>query len=275
MDRSLLATSARCLVVALLCTGLGTLGGAAAASPSLRDPGTFALPPGALGQVEAVPAKALLSAAALARKSKSTSVNAPQALPAHTPALSSGGKPEVLYIGAEYCPYCAAERWAMVMALSKFGTFSQLRGTTSSSTDIDPSTPTLSFYGSAYKSQYLQFVSVELETNTGATLQNPTAQQAQLLGKWDQPPYVQSSQYDDSIPFIYLAGRYVQIGTQYDASPISGWTFAKAASYLSSGTNKTSRAAEAAAGYLVADICALTHGRPARACSAVPASLKR
>ena len=39
-------------------------------------------------------------------------------------ALTSGGKPEMLYIGAEYCPYCAAERWAMIVALSRFGTFS-------------------------------------------------------------------------------------------------------------------------------------------------------
>ena len=38
-------------------------------------------------------------------------------------ALTSGGKPEMLYIGAEYCPYCAAERWGMVVALSRFGTF--------------------------------------------------------------------------------------------------------------------------------------------------------
>src|SRR5712671_6765504 len=41
-------------------------------------------------------------------------------------ALTSGGKPEMLYIGAEYCPYCAAERWAMIVALSRFGTFSGL-----------------------------------------------------------------------------------------------------------------------------------------------------
>jgi hypothetical protein len=27
------------------------------------------------------------------------------------PALTAGGKPEVLYIGGEYCPFCAAERW--------------------------------------------------------------------------------------------------------------------------------------------------------------------
>src|SRR5215471_17073708 len=36
--------------------------------------------------------------------------------------LTSGGKPEMLYIGAEYCPYCAAMRWSMAVALSRFGT---------------------------------------------------------------------------------------------------------------------------------------------------------
>ena len=41
-------------------------------------------------------------------------------------ALTANGKPEVLYMGAEYCPYCAAERWAMIVALSRFGTFSGL-----------------------------------------------------------------------------------------------------------------------------------------------------
>ena len=37
--------------------------------------------------------------------------------------LTANGKPEVLYVGAEYCPFCATERWAMTVALSRFGTF--------------------------------------------------------------------------------------------------------------------------------------------------------
>ena len=36
-------------------------------------------------------------------------------------------KPELLYIGAEYCPYCAASRWPLIIALSRFGTFKGLR----------------------------------------------------------------------------------------------------------------------------------------------------
>src|SRR5579859_6089580 len=99
------------------------------------------------------------------------------------PLVGPTGKPEFFYTGAEYCPYCAAQRWAVVVALSRFGTFSKLNQTTSSATDVYPSTPTFSFYQSAYSSQYIDFVSVEETTNQPdgsggyTTLQTPTADQ--------------------------------------------------------------------------------------------------
>src|SRR4051812_39000218 len=40
--------------------------------------------------------------------------------------LTQGEKPLILYVGAEYCPFCAAERWSLVQALSRFGTFHDL-----------------------------------------------------------------------------------------------------------------------------------------------------
>jgi hypothetical protein len=79
--------------------------------------------------------------------------------------LTANGKPLVVYVGAEYCPYCAAERWAAVIALSRFGTFSGLGQTHSSSTDVYPNTATLSFHGASYTSQYLQFQGVETQSN--------------------------------------------------------------------------------------------------------------
>ncbi|HSY16362.1 MAG TPA: DUF929 family protein, partial [Jatrophihabitantaceae bacterium] len=73
-----------------------------------------------------------------------------QALPKAISAapLTQDGKPRVLYVGAEYCPYCAAERWAVVVALSRFGTFAGLGQTASSPSDVYPSTATLTFRGS-------------------------------------------------------------------------------------------------------------------------------
>ncbi len=44
---------------------------------------------------------------------------------AHRPAAADRrGKPEVLFVGAEFCPFCAAERWPLIVALSRFGHFS-------------------------------------------------------------------------------------------------------------------------------------------------------
>lgn len=233
--------------------------------------GEYDIPANLVAKVEGVPVKTLASAALAA---KSDDATPPQALPAKAKVLTDGGDPEILYIGAEYCPFCAAERWAMVMALSKFGTFSGLHGTSSSSTDVNPSTPTFAFYRSTYTSKYLSFVPVETETDVeGSTLQNPTSAQEALISKWDVPPYVSSTEQDGSIPFIYMDGKYLQIGAQYIADPLSGMQFTKAVSYLTSGTNATSKAAEAAAGYLVGDICALTHDQPASVCSQVPKSL--
>jgi hypothetical protein len=79
-------------------------------------------------------------------------------------ALTSGGKPQMLYIGAEFCPYCAATRWSMAIALSRFGTLTPLHGIHSSSTDTDPNTATLTFYKSGYTSKYLDFTPVEVQT---------------------------------------------------------------------------------------------------------------
>src|SRR6185312_6914517 len=40
--------------------------------------------------------------------------------PPNVSVLTSKGLPEVVYVGAEYCPYCAAERWGTIIALDRF-----------------------------------------------------------------------------------------------------------------------------------------------------------
>ena len=52
------------------------------------------------------------------------------------PKLTQDGKPLIVYVGSEYCPYCAATRWPLALALGRFGTFSGLRVTHSSTTDV-------------------------------------------------------------------------------------------------------------------------------------------
>ncbi len=253
-----------------------SLSGTGKGSAQRPSPGEFALPAGVQASVEAVPTAKLVAAAV----SKAGYAVPFRALPAGAPLLVTGGKPTMVYVGSEYCPYCAAERWPLVMALSKFGKFTKLMGTTSSAVDpTNPSTPTFSFYGARYTSPYLNFLTVEVGTNkvdpkTGyyQTLEKPTPLEQSLVDKWDKPPYTAQA---GGIPFVYLAGRYFMTGAQYDASPVAGWQMSRAAAYITSGTNPTSLGAEAAAGYLVGEICAVTHDRPSAVCSLVPASLKR
>jgi hypothetical protein len=80
---------------------------------------------------------------------------------------TAGGKPEVLYVGAGFCPYCAALRWPLIVALSRFGSFSGLTPDRSAITagsgqrEPYPATPTWTFHGSSYASKYLVFTPVE------------------------------------------------------------------------------------------------------------------
>ena len=75
--------------------------------------------------------------------------------------LSISGRPAVVYVGGEFCPYCAAERWVLVAALGRFGSFEHLGATTSSSAEIFPGTPTFSFDGTTYRSRFVTFAAVE------------------------------------------------------------------------------------------------------------------
>lgn len=198
------------------------------------------------------------------------------------PALGAG-KPMVLYVGAEYCPYCAAERWPLVMALSKFGSFANLGSTTSSSTDANPNTPTLSFHGSTFTSQYLDFVGVEQQDRKGGTLEKLTPFQSGVLKKYDASPYV-SSQSAGSIPFIDFNGKLVLSGASYDSSALANLSIQRASEILTTpvsgqaaGASKqaaTSLAAQAVAGHLLGALCVATDNRPP-VCSQVPAGLKQ
>jgi thiol-disulfide isomerase/thioredoxin len=186
------------------------------------------------------------------------------------PPITTTGKPELLYIGAEYCPYCATERWPLVLALSKFGTFHNLTFIHSAGGDeVYPGTPTFTFYKSTYTSPYLTFTPVEEQTVTHATLQTPTAAQEAIINKYDT---------SGDIPFAYFNGKAIISGAEYDPSllgskqngPSSKLTFQQIANSISGGTSTLSSNVVADAGVIVSDICAMTGGKPANVCSLFP-----
>jgi len=196
--------------------------------------------------------------------------------------LTSGGKPEVLYMGAEYCPYCAAERWAMVVALSRFGTFSGLSTVHSGNNSGEPypNTPTWTFLHATYTSKYLTFSPVEMETNIPTsggqgytTLQTPTSAQQALLTKYDAPPYVPSAD-NGAIPFIDFGNKYMISGSSYSPQVVQGKSWSEIATALKDPTSPIAKAVDGAANYLTATICKLTGNQPATACTPVVKQLE-
>jgi hypothetical protein len=176
-----------------------------------------------------------------------------------SPLTGPTGKPEVFYLGAEYCPYCAAERWPMIIALSRFGTFTGLQTTSSSSTDIFPNTPTFTFRKATYSSQYIDFQSVETTDRNQNPLQSPTAAQQALVTKYDSNGY---------IPFVDFGNRYAFNGAMYPPSVLGGMTWQAVASALQQPGSAQAKAILGSANLLTAAICRLTEQQPAAVCSA-------
>lgn len=184
------------------------------------------------------------------------------------PALTAGGEPEVLYIGAEYCPYCAAERWAVVAALAKFGTWSNLGATHSASRDVYPNTATFSFYGAGYSSPWLHFTGVETTTNQPqgsgyVPLQSPSPAEAAVF---------QAKDPQGSIPFVDLGGKSVIVGASYDPQVLQGLSMAQIAGELRDPSTPVAKSVDTAAGMITRRLCGLTGDKPAGVCSAVGAS---
>ncbi len=205
-------------------------------------------------------------------KGNVTPLSATQGKPA---ILTSGGKPQFLYMGALYCPYCGAERWAMVVALSRFGTFSNLGLTHSSSSDVYPNTPTLSFYKSSYTSKYIDFTPVEMysakKVGQGyAALEKPTSDQTTLMSKYDAPPYVQA-QYAGSYPFLDIGNQYVLSGSQYLPTSLAHLSWTQVAADIRNPNSAVAQAVDGAANSITAAICKITNNAPAAVCSSAGA----
>jgi thiol-disulfide isomerase/thioredoxin len=266
-NRLLLAGGAIVAVVAVVLAFVLLQGGHSGSASSAGEPpgptgaGLTAL----VGTVTSVPAATLDEVGSGAVASTPTSISGAP--------LTSGGKPEMLYMGAEYCPYCAAERWSMIVALSRFGTFSGLATTRSAAQDGAgtaepfPNTATWTFANSSYASKYLTFTAVEEFTNipdksTGGytALMTPTPEQQALLQKYD-------AANQGAIPFIDYGNRYMSVGASYDPGVLAGLTWSQIAADLHDPSSPVAKGALGAANYMTAAICSLTGNQPATACT--------
>lgn len=171
------------------------------------------------------------------------------------------GKPAVVYIGAEFCPYCAVTRWGMIIALMRFGTFSNLHYMTSSATDAAPSTPTFTFYNSTYTSKYITFIPVETTVNYGGpdypTLQKPNQSELNLITQFNP---------GQSIPFIDFGNKSVQVGSLILPGILSNVAWNGTIENLSSPNTPIAQNIVGTADVYTAEICRMTNFTPANVC---------
>lgn len=177
---------------------------------------------------------------------------APTPLPAGTPEITADGKPVVMYVGAEFCPYCASERWPFLIALSRFGRFSGI-GTTYSE---PPFIHSVSFSGSSYESDHIVVWAKELATRTGAPLDTLDPDQQRI---WDT--YGQGS-----FPFVLIGNLYSWSGASYSKDILAGLSFDEIVAHLADPADPITATVGATANAFTAAICQLTGGQPTDVC---------
>jgi hypothetical protein len=191
--------------------------------------------------------------------------------------LMSDGKPEFFFWGAEFCPICAADRWSIINAVSRFGTLSGVWTMKSSDTDIFPNTNTFTFRHAHYSSRYISFVPIEAENRAQKVYSVPAWAQA-LVSKYDVTP--NDPQSAGSFPFIDLANRatgglprnenegVLHADEEDQYSPALSWHVI--ASRLTDPSSDTSQAIFGNANWLTAGICKVDGNKPANVCNAAP-----
>jgi hypothetical protein len=221
---------------------------------------------GALGRLVAakvthVPSAALVTAATRALTATRFGMAGPRIEQSVAP-LTSGGKPEFFYAGSEACPFCGVQRWGMIVALSQFGTFSNLH--LMQSVKSKPAqVRTFTFFGSSYRSPYISFVPVEVWSNVPkppglAPLQTLTHPEALLLHRFD--PAVET-------PFIDIGNRFITDRSTITPRLIAHKSWTQLAAGLTDPSNVSTQAIAGEAEVMIAEMCETTGGNPQSVCS--------
>jgi hypothetical protein len=198
------------------------------------------------------------------------------------PLLTVGKKPEVLFVGSEFCPFCAAERWPLIVALSRFGQFSRLYDAQSAPNSVFPDTQSFSFDNATYVSRYLSFVGVELYSDAltarggFAKLGSLTPAQSALIARYDSTDSsgttgtAGDTRTAGTMPFVDIANTMVAVTSGFSPAALahlSQGTIAGDLAHADNPPSPTGQAVVAAANQLSAGLCVATDQRPAAVCA--------
>jgi len=132
----------------------------------------------------------------------------------NTAIKTKSGKTLVFFLGAGFCPFCAAERWSIVEALKNFGTWQDLQEDFSAEKDEKYlNIPTFNFVNASYSSSYVEFQAIETADRHFNAMDNEGKDQYDILENYNP---------DQIIPFTLIDGQFMQAGSGYSPKLFEG-----------------------------------------------------
>jgi hypothetical protein len=182
------------------------------------------------------------------------------------PSLSTASTNGVVsYVGAEYCPYCAIQRWALLVALSKFGTFTNLSHEVfSSSSDAYPHLASWSFIGAKYTSKYFRFEPVELTSDQRSS--SGGYKPLEKIAKSQRAAYDRFSPQGE-LPFLDFGNHFVALGASTSPSVLEGLSLSEIGSQLNDPKSGVALAIDGSANYFIAALCSMAQSDTSAICS--------
>lgn len=174
------------------------------------------------------------------------------------PLKRSSGKSLVFFMGAGFCPFCAAERWAIVSALNNFGKWEGITESTSAGNDEKYlNIPTLNFAQPKYTSNYVEFIGRETADRNFEPLQELSEKDHEILDTFNP---------DHMIPFLLIDGQFMQVGSGYSPAILEGMDHEKVKAELENPLSPVGKTMRAEIDNISALVCKSIGGK-AYACS--------
>jgi len=242
-----------------------------AARAAGRSDGSAPAPPRVSQLVTSVPASTLNKVGLGGSRNPITSPDFGISKPRREGHFASDGKPEIVTVELAWCPHCAANSWALAVALSRFGTLTGLgvvnTGTHFCEVAEDPCnlnplqcfpfTDGLSFIDTGYRSRYISFAAVVLQDVDGRNLEKPTRREERSLT---------AVHLKGISPALDVAGAWGFNGSGYDPGTLAHKSWSQIAGSLANPHDRIARQVDGLANLFTAAICTATKGRPGDVC---------
>ncbi len=179
------------------------------------------------------------------------------------------GKPAVFGVFGEFCPFCAAERWAIITALSRFGKFTGLMTMESSPLDVYPRTKTFEFRTATYTSTYItarlvEFYGQDRATGTHPVINTMTKQETDLAVKYDGGNAAAKSY---TVPFSDWGNKVIFQTASYTPQILQTLSRTTIAAGLKDPNDDVTKLILGTANYMSAAVCSMDGGKPGSVCT--------